>query len=110
MEYVRLKLQSRRPKIEFVNDLVHRKIAQEIDSMTQTKLNLSLDFDLTLWLVRLMTLNPKYDICLDYSSNRTSIDALIKDYLEMVSGNLIFYDNHFHYFVVFLLAKLEIYI
>lgn len=86
MEYIRPKLQINRYKREPTH-ILFQKIAQEIDHETRTKLNFSLDYDLSLWLIRLMSLNPLYGIGFERTFNRTAIDALIKDYIKMVSGN-----------------------
>lgn len=86
MEYVRSKLQINRHK----NDTPHilfRKIAQEIAYETQIKLNISVDYELTLWLIRLLSLKPKYSNGSSRLFERAAVDALIKDYLQIVSGN-----------------------
>lgn len=89
MEYVRPKLQINRYKHE-IPHFLFRMIAQEIDHVTQTKLNFSLDYDLELWLIRLLILNPKYDIGYKRLFDRTAVDAIIEDYVQIASGKLIF--------------------
>lgn len=89
MEYTKPKLQVNRSK-KHPPHILFRKIAQQIDHETQTKLNFSFDYDLSLWLIRLMSLNPKYNISAIHSLDRTAVNTLIKDYLQMVSGNLAF--------------------
>lgn len=86
MDYIRPKLQMNRYKKEPPH-ILFRKIAQEIDHETQTKLNFSFEYDLSLWLIRLMSLDPKYSIGSNRLFERSAVDALIKDYLEIVSGN-----------------------
>lgn len=90
MEYARPKLHINRYK-KHPPHILFRKIAQEIDHETQTKLNFSFDYDLSLWLIRLMSLNPKYKISTIHLFDRTAVNALIKDYLQIVSGILTFY-------------------
>lgn len=92
MEYIRPKLQISRYK----KDLPHiRKLAVEVDRETQMKLNFSLGYELALWLVRLMSFNPKYNIQTHRLFERDAVDTLIKDYLQIVSGksqhNTIYY-------------------
>lgn len=103
MEYIRPKLQINRYKKKPPH-ILFQKIAQEIDHETQEKLNFSLDYDLSLWLIRLMSLNPKYGIGFERLFSRAAIDALITDYTKIVSGNLIFCGRqrrirslHFHF-------------
>ncbi|XP_031633398.1 cilia- and flagella-associated protein 206 [Contarinia nasturtii] len=84
MEYVRPKLKINRYKHEMPH-ILFRLITQEIDHITQTKLNFSLDYDLSLWLIRLMILNPKYGIGYERPFDRTVTDALIEDYVQIVS-------------------------
>lgn len=86
MDYVQPKVQINRYK-KHQTHIIYHKIAQEIDYESQTNLNFSLDYDLSLWLIRLMSLNPKYGIGYMRLFNRSAVDALIKDYLQMVSGN-----------------------
>lgn len=86
MEYIRPKLQINRYKKDSPH-ILFRKIAQEIENETQTKLNFSLEYELSLWLIRLMSLHPKYSIGLNRLFERTAVDALINDYLKIVSGN-----------------------
>lgn len=86
MEYIRPKLQIDRYKKDAPH-ILFRKIAQEIVHETQIKLNFSFDYDLSLWLIRLMSLNPKYSRGSNRLFDRAAVDALIKDYLQIVSGN-----------------------
>lgn len=89
MDYIRPKLQMNRYKNRAPH-ILFQKIAQEIQYEMQTKLNFSLDAELSLWLIRLMSLNTKYCIGSNRLFDRVAVDALIKDYLQIVSGNLIF--------------------
>lgn len=89
MDYIRPKLQINRYKNRPPH-ILFQKIAHEIQYELQTKLNFSLDYDLSLWLIRLMSLNTKYRIGCNPSFDRVAVDALIKDYLQIVSGNLTF--------------------
>lgn len=89
MDYIRPKLQMNRYKNR-VPHILFQKIAQEIQYEMKTKLNFSLDVELSLWLIRLMSLNTKYCIGPNRLFDRVAVDALIKDYLQIVSGNLTF--------------------
>lgn len=89
MDYIRPKLQMNRYKNRAPH-ILFQKIAQEIQYEMQTKLNFSLDVELSLWLIRLMSLNTKYCIGPNRLFDRVAVDALIKDYLQIVSGNLTF--------------------
>lgn len=89
MDYIRPKLQINRYKNRPPH-ILFQKIAHEIQCELQTKLNFALDYDLSLWLIRLMSLNTKYRIGCDLLFDRVAVDALIKDYLQIVSGNLTF--------------------
>lgn len=89
MDYIRPKLQMNRYKNRAPH-ILFQKIAQEIQYEMQTKLNFSLDAELSLWLIRLMSLNTKYCIGPNRLFDRVAVDALIKDYLQIVSGNLTF--------------------
>lgn len=86
MDYIRPKLHISRLKREQTS-ILYRKIVEEIAHETQTKFNSSLDNNFSLWLIRLMSLNPKYGIAFERSFGRPAIDALIKDYIQIVSGN-----------------------
>lgn len=88
MEYIRPKLQIIRYKKDLPN-ILFRKLASEVDRETQMKLNFSLGYDLALWLVRLMSFNPKYKIEKHRLFERDAVDALIKDYLQIVSGKFL---------------------
>lgn len=91
MEYLRpKKLQINRYKKDLPH-ILFRKLAIEVDRETQMKLNFSLDYDLALWLVRLMSFNSKYNIEQHRLFEREAVDTLIKDYLQIVSGK--FFDN-----------------
>lgn len=90
MEYIRPKLQINRYKKEPPH-ILFRKIAHEIEYETIAKLNFSLDYDLSLWLIQLLSLNPEYGIGYRRLFDRAAVDALIKDYLQIVSGNLCSY-------------------
>lgn len=90
MEYIRPKLQINRYKKDRPH-ILFRKLASEVDRETQMKLNFSLGYDLALWLVRLMSFNPKYNIEKHRLFERDAVDALIKDYLQIVSGKLFAY-------------------
>lgn len=86
IEYIRPKLRINRYKSKPPH-ILFRKIAREIDHETQKKLNVSVDHDLSLWLIRLISLNPKYGIGSKRLFNRAVFSALIEDYLRMVSGS-----------------------
>lgn len=92
MEYIRPKLKINRYKKQPPN-ILFQNIAQEIDHATRAKLNFSLDYDLLLWLIRLISLNPVYGTAQNRFFDRAAVDALITDYLEIVSGNLVFQWN-----------------
>lgn len=87
MEYIRPKLQINRYKKQSSSNILFRQIAHEIDHETQAKLNFSLDYDLSLWLIQLLSLNPKYGYGRLF--NRSAVNILIEDYLQIVSGNSI---------------------
>ena len=87
MEYHRPKLQINRYK----KDLPHirfRKLAAEVDHETQIKLNYSVGSELALWLVRLLSFNRKYSIEMHQMFERDAVNTLIKDYLQIVSGEI----------------------
>lgn len=86
MDYVRPKLHMGQLKRE-PTSILFRKMVEEIAHETQTKFNFCLDHNFSLWLIRLMSFNPKYGIAFERSFGRSAIDALIKDYIEIVSGN-----------------------
>lgn len=86
MEYIRPKLQINRYKKKPPH-ILFQKIAQEINHETQAKLNFSLDYDLSLWLIQLLSLNPQYGIGYRRLFDQTAVNALIKDYLQIISGN-----------------------
>lgn len=88
MEYIRSKLEITRYKTDLPH-ILFRKLAREIDHETQIKLNFLLGYDLALWLIRLMSFNPKYNSTGTYRLfERDAVDTLIKDYLRIVSGKL----------------------
>lgn len=58
----------------------------EVDRETQLKLNFSHGYELTLWLVRLMSFHPKYNAESSRLFERDAVETLIKDYLQIVSG------------------------
>lgn len=87
MAFIQSKVQINRYKNEPTH-ILFQQIAQEIDHETRTKLNILLDSDLLLWLIRLMSLNPMYGIGFERSIHRAAIDALIKDCIKIISGNL----------------------
>lgn len=89
MEYARPRLQMAKYKRNQPH-ILFRKIAQEIEHETQRKLNFTLEYDLLLMLIRLMSLNPKYSIDHMGLHDRCAVDALIEDFLQIVSGNLAF--------------------
>lgn len=89
MEYFRPKLQINRYKKELPH--IFRKLAVEVNRETQIKLNFSLDHDLVVWLVRLMTFNPKYNIETHRLFERDTVNILIKDFLQIVSGAIFDY-------------------
>lgn len=86
MEYIRPKLQINRYR-KYRPHILFRNIANEVDGETQKTLNISLDYELTLWLVRLMSLNSTYNIGKHRLFERDVVDTLINDYLQIVSGN-----------------------
>lgn len=85
MEYIRSKLQFNRYKKNLPN-VLYRKLAAEVERETQIKLNFSLGYELALWLVRLMSFNPTYNIETHRLFERNAVDLLIRDYLQIVSG------------------------
>lgn len=90
MEYIRSKLQINRYKTELPH-ILFRKLAQEIDCETQIKLNFLLGYDLALWIIRLMSFNPKYSIGTYRLFERDAVDMLVNDYLQIVSGKFLFH-------------------
>lgn len=83
---MRSKLQINRYKTDLPH-ILFRKLALEIDRETQIKLNFLVGYDLALWIIRLMSFNPKYNIGAFRLFERDAVDVLIKDYLRLVSGN-----------------------
>lgn len=90
MEYIRPNLQINRYKKQSPSNMLFRKIAHEIGHETQAKLHFSLDYNLSLWLIQLLSLNPKYRNVYGRLFNRSAVDKLIEDYLQIVSGNFQF--------------------
>lgn len=86
MDYSRPKLRINRWKREPIS-ILFRKIVEEIAHETQTKLNYCLDYNFSVWLIRLLSLNPKYGIAFERLFGRPAIDKLIEEYIKIVSGN-----------------------
>lgn len=88
MAYIRPKLQINRYKKDSPH-ILFRKLAIEVDRETQMNLNFSLGYELALWLVRLMSFNPAHNVGIRRLFERDAVDALIKDYLRIVSGKIV---------------------
>lgn len=88
MDYIRPKLQINRYKKDSPH-ILFRRLAIEVDRETQMKLNFSLGYELALWLVRLMSFNPSYNVGTRRLFERDAVDALIIDYLQIVSGKIV---------------------
>lgn len=88
MDYIRPKLQINRYKKDSPH-ILFRRLAIEVERETQMKLNFSLGYELALWLVRLMSFNPSYNVGTRRLFERDAVDALIIDYLQIVSGKIV---------------------
>lgn len=86
MEYVRPKLQMFHYKKDPPH-VLYRKLAHDANQETLLKMNFSLGCDLSLWIVRLMSLNSKYSFGAHRFFEGAAVGSLIKDYLQIVSGN-----------------------
>lgn len=74
---------------KYVNDftsILHKNIAREIVDEAWERFNVTIDNDLSLWLVKLFCINPNRRIRVKSSFEQADIDNLIKICLEIING------------------------
>lgn len=89
MEYIRPKLYFQQYKNEsnVPHSSLFSNIAQEIVHELHSMYHYTLDYDVSLWIVRLMSLNRMYGIGVNMAPiQRNAIDVLIKECLKTILG------------------------
>lgn len=89
MEYMNRKLHFNRYKNESgvtKDTTIFSNIAQEMVRELLVTFGYSLDNDISLWLIRLMSLNPKYCISPKRTIDRIAIDEFIAECMKIVLG------------------------
>lgn len=70
---------------EFTSTL-HKNIAREIVQEAWERFNVTVDYDLSLWMVKLFTIGPNRHIRVNSSFEQADIDNLIEKCLRPISG------------------------
>lgn len=70
---------------EFTSTL-HKNVAREIVHEAWERFNATVDYDLSLWLVKLLSISPNRYIRVNSSFEQADIDNLIGKCLEVISG------------------------
>lgn len=70
---------------EFTSTL-HKNVAREIVHEAWERFNVTVDYDLSLWLVKLLSISPNRYIRANSSFEHADIDNLIGKCLEVISG------------------------